>query len=123
MYVADRFQKPYPFTPDVVIDIDGVIDRKIEALAQHASQYYEWLPYNGGYLDQVPEDHSARRRWFAERIQERLHGAAQRFRTQLVQRYGEQRGAAVRYAEAFEACEYGAPLTPEAAARLFPESL
>ncbi|GIX06101.1 MAG: hypothetical protein KatS3mg115_0504 [Candidatus Poribacteria bacterium] len=42
------------------------------------------------------------------------------WREQLIARYGESRGAAVRFAEAFEACEYGAPLTPQQVERLFP---
>lgn len=120
MYVVDRFQKPYPFSPDVVIDIGSVIDKKIDGLRQHASQFYEWLAYNGQYLDQVPEDPAARPAWFSEHMQPRLSGVADRFRSLLVERYGKERGDAITYAEAFEACEYGAPLTEEAKARLFP---
>ena len=43
--------KPYPFTPDVVIGIDAVIEQKIDMLHCHVSQFYEWLPYNSGTLD------------------------------------------------------------------------
>lgn len=119
MYVADRFMKPYPFTPDVVVDISSVVEQKFEALHRHTSQMYEWLPYNGGYLDQVPEDQAARREWFRQRWEPRVGGIADRFRNLLVEQYGQERGSQVRYAEAFEACEYGAPLTPEARQRLF----
>ena len=38
----------------------------------------------------------------------------------VVQCYGEERGRQVTYAEAFEACEYGAPLSDAAVRRLFP---
>lgn len=120
MYVSDRFQKPYPFSPDAIVDIDGVVDQKVEMLHQHASQLYEWLPYNGGYLDQLPADPRDRRRWLRGRLEPRLRAVADRFREQLVAEYGPERGAQVRYAEAFEASEYGAPLTAESRRRLFP---
>ena len=43
-----------------------------------------------------------------------------RFRQQLVARYGQQHGNAIRFAEAFSACEYGSPLTEENEKTLFP---
>jgi len=119
MYTSDRFQKPYPFTPDVIVDIGPVIETKIAALACHASQFFEWLPYNGGYLHEVPADEPERRLWFHQRMARRLGGDADRFRSKLIDRYGEQRGAQVQTAEAFEVCEYGAPLTPEDARGIF----
>ncbi len=120
MYVSDAFQKPYPFSPDVVVDIDSVAEQKVDMLHRHASQVYEWLPYNGGYLDQVPADDGARRSWLATRLEPRLRAIADRFREQLVARYRPEHSARIQYAEAFEACEYGAPLTAEARQRLFP---
>lgn len=120
MYTSDRFMKPAPFAPDVVVDIDSVIERKIAALACHVSQVFEWLPYNAGSLAEVPSDESERRAWFADRLRQRTGAVADRFRANLIERYGEQRGAAVANAEAFEVCEYGSPLTPALRERLFP---
>ena len=45
---------------------------------------------------------------------------ADRYRDMLIARYGELAGRAVQYAEAFEGCEYGAPLTAQNIGRLFP---
>jgi len=45
---------------------------------------------------------------------------ADRFRDLLVRFYGPERAAVVKYAEAFEGCEYGAPLTEQNSGRLFP---
>lgn len=120
MYVSDRFQKPYPFSPNVVIDIDEVTGKKIDMAHRHVSQMYEWLPYNGGHADEVPAEPDARRSWLEPRLETRMRAIADRFRQQLVERYGEERGTRVRCAEAFEACEYGSSLTPEACGRLFP---
>jgi N-acetylglucosamine malate deacetylase 1 len=118
LYVSDRFQKPYPFSPDVVVSIDAVIDKKIAAIACHESQFYEWLPFNGGYAGEVPVEASARRQWLQARMEKRLAVDAGRFREQLNQRYGES-AAQIRFAEAFEVCEYGAPLSPEMQRRCF----
>ena len=119
-YTWDHFQKPYPFQADVVVSIDDVIEQKIDALHQHTSQMYEWLPYNGGYLDQVPEGEAERRAWLRTFRDGRFRRAADQHREKLVELYGAERGAAVQYAEAFEACEYGAPLTEENLQTLFP---
>jgi N-acetylglucosamine malate deacetylase 1 len=119
-YLADNFQKPYPFRPSVVIDVDRVFDRIVAMLDCHASQFYEWLPYNAGQLEQVPGEAAARREWLAKRTGERLGAQADRHRELLIQLYGPERGSRVQYSEPFEACEYGAPLTDEARRRLFP---
>jgi len=120
VHTWDHFQKPYPFQPDVVVAIDGVIEQKVDALHCHTSQVYEWLPYNGRYLEEVPDGAAARRAWLRQRLEERLRRQADLYRTQLIARYGEAQGRQIRYAESFEACEYGAPLTAALAAQLFP---
>ncbi|MCC6416792.1 MAG: PIG-L family deacetylase [Gemmataceae bacterium] len=119
-YLPDDFQKPYPFDPAVVVDVGPVIEQIVAMLHCHTSQFYEWLPYNQRILDQVPKDEAARRAWLGEQVRERLRRRADRYRDLLVHAYGRERGLVVRYAEAFEACEYGAPLDEAARRRLFP---
>ena len=82
MYVSDAFKKPYPFTPDVAVGIDDVVDQKVRALSAHASQVYEWLPYHAGTLAHVPpaDDEAARRGWLATRLRARYAAVADRFR-------------------------------------------
>jgi LmbE family N-acetylglucosaminyl deacetylase len=120
VYVADNFQKPNPFRPDVVVAIDDVVDAKLEALHCHTSQMYEWLPYNRMQEDRVPPDDAGRRAYLRDWWLPIWARTAERYRDLLCQLYGDERGREVRYAEAFEACEYGAPLTPESIQRLFP---
>lgn len=119
-FLSDEFQRPYPFTPTVVVDIGEVVDQAIAMQAAHASQFFEWLPYNQGVLDQVPADATQRAAWFAREAKDRMVKVANRFRAELIAAYGPERGAQIQYAEAFEGCEYGSPLTPDAARRLFP---
>ena len=42
LYTQDRFQKPYPFQPDIAIDISDVYKQKIFGVAAHKSQFFEW---------------------------------------------------------------------------------
>ncbi|MCX6016581.1 MAG: PIG-L family deacetylase [Chloroflexales bacterium] len=119
-YVSDTFQKPYPFAPDVVVAIDATVEAKVDMLDCHVSQVYEWLPWNGGYLNDVPAEASARREWLRNRLEQRLQRDAQTFRNKLIATYGDVHGATIKYAEAFEGCEYGSPLDADAISRLFP---
>ena len=119
-YLPDNFQKPYPFQPAVAVNVGEVFDQMVAMLDCHMSQFYEWLPYNTGRLDQVPTDEGARRDWLARKVAARLSARANKYRALLEQTYGPERGRQVKYAEAFEACEYGAPLDDAARRRLFP---
>jgi N-acetylglucosamine malate deacetylase 1 len=119
-YVGDNFQKPQPFCADVAVDIDDVMERKLDMVHCHVSQVYEWLPFNGGHLDEVPEGEEERKAWMAARWARRFVAVADAFRELLIERYGEERGEKVRYAEAFEGCEYGSALTGENIPILFP---
>jgi N-acetylglucosamine malate deacetylase 1 len=120
LYFSDAFQKPNRFEPHVVVDIEDELDRVIKMLHCHQSQFYEWLPYNAGYLDQVPEGDEDRRKWLADRVGRRIRPLADRYRDLVIRTYGPERGARVRYIEAFEISEYGAPLDAPAWTRLFP---
>jgi LmbE family N-acetylglucosaminyl deacetylase len=120
VYVADEFQKPAAFAPDVVVGIDEVVPQKLEAMHCHTSQMYEWLPYNANHLAEVPPDDAGRRAWLARRRLPAAEALAHRHRDLLIASYGLDRGSRVRYAEAFEGCEYGTRLTPESIPRLFP---
>lgn len=118
-YLSDTFEKPTPFAPNVVIDIDDVVEKKLDMLHCHTSQMYEWLPWVAGNLDEVPAGNAERRVWLEHRLA-RFERVADTYRDGLIARYGEARGKQVRYAEGFEGCEYGSPLDEAAIARLFP---
>lgn len=120
VYTWDHFQKPTPFTPSVVVAIDEVIEQKMDALHCHTSQMYEWLPYNGQYEAEVPTTEKERRIWLAGFRGARMRRAAELYPELLTTYYGTERAAQVQYAEAFEACEYGTPLTTEMIPLLFP---
>ena len=119
-YMRDGFQKPCPFAPDVVIDIDDVSEQRLLAYAQHESQVYDWLPWVDG-IDPatIPTDEEGRMRLMREKYLPQC-AVTQAMRERLAERYGAERAARVRCCEAFEACEYGASHEGVDYRRLFP---
>jgi len=117
LYYQDHFQRPNPFRPDVAVDITSVYDKKISGLDAHESQMYEWLPWIGHYLDQVPKDKTERIKWLAK---ERAVTITPEVRTSLEKWYGKDKAAQVKQAEAFEICEYGTQPDDETIKKLFP---
>lgn len=120
MYTEDDFKKPNPFQPDVVVPIDSVMDQKVACVDALASQFYEWNPWLSGYLDQVPKGAEERMAWTRRNQERRYGGLANRFRKVLVEELGEEKGKGVKYAEAFEICEYGSQPSKQDLKRLFP---
>jgi LmbE family N-acetylglucosaminyl deacetylase len=120
LYFSDAFQHPCRFDPHVIVDIEDTLDRLVAMLHFHASQFYEWLPFNAGCSEQVPTDNEARIRWLTERIRRRIRPLADRYRELIEQTYGPERGANVKYVEAFQVSEFGSPLDATTRAKLFP---
>lgn len=119
-YMPDLFTKPNPLSPDVVLDITEYMERIVAMLDCHRSQVYEWLPYNKGVIDQVPADDNAKLEWLSGWFEQRARSVADRFRSRLVEVYGQQRGSAIEFAEAYEISEYASDLDDSARERLFP---
>ncbi len=134
IYNVDYFKNP-PFKGDIVIDIDKEVDIKLKIADMNVSQVYEWLPYTKG--EEVPEGAEERFEWLkgmeitADTTDEEILAAkrgyavrfakvAASFRKELIERYGEEKGSRVRFAEAFEICPYGGTLTEELKNKLFP---
>jgi len=125
LYSSDNFQKPYRFKPDIVVALDDVIETKFDALHELESQVYE-----GGALGNelqvrlVPSasDPAARKAWFRKEHywSKRDADVANQYRDTLTRWYGPEKGKAVKYAEAFEVCEYGRRVTDDQIKKLFP---
>lgn len=136
LYYADT-KRGIENPPDVVIDIDDVIENKYQMIHCHESQMYEWLPFTAGTLQDVPADKTKRLAWLkgdpvdfntpdediingtVQGYNRRLSMPAAKYRKLLVERYGP-RGSKVVFAEVFSGCPFGEPLTEEAKEKLFP---
>lgn len=139
-FFSDRFKQPL-FRADVVVPIDDVAEKKYEALRAHESQYFEWLPFNKGTLDTVPEGDAARAEWFrspriprdrvltpadleigvtpSNHSEYRMARSAVLYRDVLRAQYGDAADK-VLFAEAYEISEYGKQPKAGELAELFP---
>jgi LmbE family N-acetylglucosaminyl deacetylase len=117
LYYEDNFQRPNPFRPDIAVMLDSVIDKKIDALDSHVSQFYEWLPWVAGTLAEVPKDAAERKAWLKKA---RTRPPSPAVRASLIKWYGAEKGNAAQYYEAFEICEYGAQPSEARIRELFP---
>lgn len=117
LYSQDKFQKPYPFMPDIAIDISDEFERKIYGMSAHESQYFEWLPWLSGELENTPKDDEGKQQWLQVFRKRPITDAV---RESLVKWYGKERALKITDAEAFEICEYGKQPTQEEIKRLFP---
>jgi len=124
LYLSDGFQKPNPFEPDVVVSIDDVIEQKASALWLLESQIESlWATGNFEKVVPVPKqgaEREARRKAMRDRFARRAESVADKYRAKLIELYGEEKGKNIRYAEAFELCEYGSRASPDKLKQLFP---
>ncbi|MGH7970856.1 MAG: PIG-L deacetylase family protein [Limisphaerales bacterium] len=121
LYCSDSFQKPNPFEPDVAVALDSVIDKKLDALDELESQFYEGGA--NGSVELIPSDpakQKQRREDVRAHFARRYQDMATRFRAKLSDFYGPDKANAIRYAEAFEICEYGRRPDMAELKRLFP---
>ena len=125
LYSSDRFKSPYPFRADIVVSVDDTFELKLDAIHELASQAYEGgADGNEERYTAVPpaENVAARKDWLRKRWSVRQADEAERFRAQLTneRRYGAEKGAVVKFAEAFEICEYGLQPSEAEIHKLFP---
>jgi len=123
LYISDDFLKPTPFEADIIVPIDDVLDTKVEAIWNLESQIESlWATGNYENIVPIPKDPIER-----EKRYKRIHDAiahrdgsiAEKYRNRLIELYGKQIGNNVKYAEAFEICEYGRQPTTEELKELF----
>jgi LmbE family N-acetylglucosaminyl deacetylase len=121
LYTPDRFQWPTPFRPDVAVGIDDVIEPTLDALLVMESQIHEGGATGNAEL--FPSDGAGRerrRKQVRESLARRYARQAEQYRATLTKFYGEEQARKIRYAQAFEICEYGSQPSREELKRLFP---
>ncbi len=117
LYMEDRFQRPNPFRHDITIDVSDVLDQKYYAMSAHVSQFFEWLPWTAGKLQDVPKGEKERLQWLKDN---RWFGVSDQSRTGLEKWYGEEKAKIATSAESFEICEYGRRPSDDEIRKLFP---
>jgi LmbE family N-acetylglucosaminyl deacetylase len=121
LYYSDGFKKPNPFKSDIAVSIDSVIDTKLDALGVLVSQFAEGGANGSADLlpadpKKQPERHAQVRQGFERSSQSQANES----RKELEEWYGDDLGAKVKHAEAFEICEYGRRPGKSELKKLFP---
>jgi LmbE family N-acetylglucosaminyl deacetylase len=120
LHYSDDFQRPYAFKADVVVSIDETAEKKWSCVTAMPSQFGDKDSWQGRTRPDVPPGDRERPAYLLELVKQRTAAVADKYRDRLIAMYGEQRGKAVKYAEAFELCEYGRQASPEELKQLFP---
>ncbi len=119
LYFQDNFQRPNPFRPDIAVDITSVFDKKVFAISAHQSQFFEWLPWIAGYAAEVPAQRGDQLSWLTKRLS-KMWTINKDVIASLEKWYGKDRTSKIKFAEAFEICEYGIQPNENEIKRLFP---
>ncbi len=121
LYTSDRFQRPNPFRADIAVAIDDVMERTLDALLVMESQVHEGGANGDASLFPATEPGRQQRRdQVRKSLAARYAGYANNYRAALAEFYGQPRAGQVRYAQAFEICEYGRQPNKDELKRLFP---
>ncbi|HLY74022.1 MAG TPA: PIG-L deacetylase family protein [Planctomycetota bacterium] len=123
LYSEDEFRRPNAFSADIAVAIDEVIEKKLAAMDALESQFYEGGCNGGPHLVPDPKDSgavAARKKQVREQFVSYFSEPATRFRAELERAYGKEQGSKIRFAEAFEICEYGRRPSAEEIHKLFP---
>jgi LmbE family N-acetylglucosaminyl deacetylase len=110
LFYEDEFKRPNPFTPDIAVSIDDVIEKKFAAMDALESQFYEGGCNGGRHLVPDPKNTAKvaeRKKQVREEFQGYFSGPARNHRAALEAYYGKEAAAKIGYAEVFEICEYG----------------
>lgn len=119
LFSFDNFKKPCPFSPNIAVAIDDVVQEKLQMLNCHESQFYEWLPYNQGRLGEVPASTEERKKWLMDGWLKRNEIQADLASEQLHDKYAKKQRT-IKFAETFELSEYGRQATPREMDEIFP---
>ncbi len=121
LYSSDSFQKPNPFTPDLAVAVDEVMDKKLEALGIMVSQFAEGGANGSANLYPTdPAGQKARQNEVQKTFAGEQEALANQFRSRLADWYGAEAAGKVKYAEVFEICEYGRRPDKAELGQLFP---
>lgn len=122
LYFFDTFKFPAAFRADIVVDVSTVMDIKWRLLDAMASQFYEWLPWLEGRLDEVPPIEmgaEARIHWLQTFFGPFLELPGSTYKEEAKKWLGQSRTSEPTYVEAFQICEYGRAADPAVLESLF----
>lgn len=119
MYYADNFLKPYPFDPTIVVGIDEVASKKWDCVTAMPSQFGDLHSWQASTLPGIPKDDKGCKEYLLNMVKQWNVDLAVKYRDRLIELYGKEEGSKIKYAEAFELCQYGRQPSMEELEKLF----
>lgn len=119
-YLPDHFTRPNPLRPDVIIDISAHLPTIAKMLACHRTQLFEWLAYEANILDTLPEEESEKVSWVESWVKRHIAYRMERYRDEVIRRFGEAKSLEMDAIEVFEISEYARQPDADLLASLFP---
>ena len=119
-FLSDDFTSPRPFRADAIVPIDDVMDQMLDALREHVSQFFEWLPFDMRMRpEDVPSfsDVKASREFVDKWWCQMKRNDAQRFADKVREFVPD--GPMPKNVEAFEMSEYGRTLSHDDIVKFF----
>ncbi len=106
LFTEDRFTQPAPFRADIAVACDAFIERKIDGVLQHESQFFEWLAYDGNWTEVLnSKSHEEAEGILRSQLRRRFMGPAARFPDRFP--------TGTQFGEVFQIDEYGGEMTEE----------
>ena len=122
LYYSDGFQKPYPFEPTIVIGIDEVAEKKWNCVSAMPSQFGDAESWQASTIAGVPKENVKREEFLLNLFKDRNAEIANKYRNRLIELYGREKGSKIKFAEAFEICQYGRQASIEELKEMFPST-
>lgn len=117
-YMCDLFTRPAPLQPDVILDVSDEFNLAVQMAACHESQFFQWLPWHDGILDQVPDEADARFDWLCGWFANLQRQRREHFQAALVARgLPLDESAAIEF---YEISQYAGRADAQNLNRLFP---
>ncbi|MGG1634174.1 GlcNAc-PI de-N-acetylase [Paenibacillus sp. FSL A5-0031] len=113
------YGKRHAYSPDLVVDIGSVIEKKLLGCDAHASQFYEFAPWQRNLLDQVPQTWDARKDYILQYWSSFIEVSSEMLPT-LDRLYEDGKSEKTKYAEPFEIADYGRRPSDTELKQLFP---
>jgi N-acetylglucosamine malate deacetylase 1 len=122
LYYSDPFLKPYPFEPTIVVGIDNAAQKKWDCVSAMPSQFGDEHSWQASTNPNTPKAADKRPEYLLDLFKQRNVEVANKYRNRLVELYGKEKAAKIRYAEAFELCQYGRQPSIQELLQLFPNA-
>jgi LmbE family N-acetylglucosaminyl deacetylase len=114
MYFEDKFSKPNEFSCDIVVNINNYLEVKFDALCEHRSQFFEWLPW----IERItpPTNKEELKEWLLNSWFTKM---TTDLKSKLKKTFDDDFVDSLQHIEAFEIGEYGSQIDRSEIERLF----